>query len=134
MWGWQAALLAVALFGAVALASSNGVPGDRPHAARDATRPARVRQCQVVGPDVPRLGRAAGCSYGGLFSCWRARRSSSSGCWASAAPPTAASAANSVAYIGGTFLCRRLLAPHGLRRAVRRGGWFSLAGGAGWSG
>ena len=36
----------------------------------------------------------------------------------------------SVAYIGGTFLCRRLLLRHGLRGAVRRGAWFSLAGGA----
>ena len=35
----------------------------------------------------------------------------------------------SVAYIGGTVLCRRLLVRHGLRGAVRRGAWFTLAGG-----
>ena len=39
-------------------------------------------------------------------------------------------ASMSVAYIGGTFLCRRLLLRYGLRGAVRRGAWFSLAGGA----
>ena len=37
----------------------------------------------------------------------------------------------SVAYIVGTFLCRRLLRRHGLRGAVARGACFSLAGGAG---
>jgi DHA1 family bicyclomycin/chloramphenicol resistance-like MFS transporter len=36
----------------------------------------------------------------------------------------------SIAYIAGTFLCRRLLLRHGLRGAVRRGAWFSLVGGA----
>ena len=36
----------------------------------------------------------------------------------------------SLAYILGTFLCRRLLARHGLRGAVRRGAWFTLVGGA----
>jgi len=35
----------------------------------------------------------------------------------------------SVAYIGGTMLCRRLLVRYGLRGAVRRGAWFTLAGG-----
>jgi DHA1 family bicyclomycin/chloramphenicol resistance-like MFS transporter len=36
----------------------------------------------------------------------------------------------SLAYICGTFWCRRLLLRHGLRGAVRRGAAFSLAGGA----
>lgn len=40
-------------------------------------------------------------------------------------------AANSVAYIAGTFLCRRWLARHGLRGAVARGAGFSLVGGLG---
>ena len=35
----------------------------------------------------------------------------------------------SVAYIGGTMLCRRLLVRYGLRGAVRRGAWFTLCGG-----
>ena len=36
---------------------------------------------------------------------------------------------NSAAYVAGTWLCRRLLATRGLRRAVKLGGAFSLAGG-----
>ncbi|MFT3956230.1 MAG: multidrug effflux MFS transporter [Piscinibacter sp.] len=36
---------------------------------------------------------------------------------------------NSFAYIVGTFWCRRLLAQHGLRGAVRRGALFTLAAG-----
>jgi MFS transporter, DHA1 family, multidrug resistance protein len=38
-------------------------------------------------------------------------------------------ASNSVAYIAGTWLCRRLLAKRGLRRTARVGGAFSLVGG-----
>lgn len=40
-------------------------------------------------------------------------------------------AINSIAYIAGTFLCRRWLGQVGLRRTVWRGGWLSLAGGLG---
>jgi DHA1 family bicyclomycin/chloramphenicol resistance-like MFS transporter len=36
---------------------------------------------------------------------------------------------SSVAYLAGTFACRRWLLAHGARTAVRRGGWFTLAGG-----
>ncbi len=39
-------------------------------------------------------------------------------------------ASMSLAYILGTFLCRRLLVRYGLRGAVRRGAWFTLIGGA----
>lgn len=42
-----------------------------------------------------------------------------------------AMACASLAYIGGTFLCRRLLARHGLQGAVRRGAFITLAGGWG---
>ena len=38
-------------------------------------------------------------------------------------------ASNSLAYVGGTWLCRRLLIARGLRRTVKLGGWFSLIGG-----
>jgi MFS transporter, DHA1 family, multidrug resistance protein len=36
---------------------------------------------------------------------------------------------NSIAYLAGTFWCRRLLARHGMRGAVRHAVWFTLAGG-----
>ena len=35
----------------------------------------------------------------------------------------------SAAYIGGTFVCRHWIRHHGLAGAVRRGAWFTLAGG-----
>jgi MFS transporter, DHA1 family, multidrug resistance protein len=40
-------------------------------------------------------------------------------------------ASNSVAYIAGTWLCRRLLGTRGLRRTIKLGGALSLAGGLG---
>jgi MFS transporter, DHA1 family, multidrug resistance protein len=43
----------------------------------------------------------------------------------------AALASGSLSYLVGTFVCRRWLAQHGLAGTVRRGGWFSLAGGLG---
>ena len=42
-----------------------------------------------------------------------------------------AMASASVAYVLGTFYCRRLLPRIGLAGAVWRGGWFTLAGGSG---
>lgn len=38
-------------------------------------------------------------------------------------------AANALAYIAGTFVCRRLLLRHGVRGAVKRGGILTLTGG-----
>jgi len=40
-------------------------------------------------------------------------------------------ATSSVAYLAGTFACRRWLASHGVRVAVRRAGWCTLIGGLG---
>jgi DHA1 family bicyclomycin/chloramphenicol resistance-like MFS transporter len=40
-------------------------------------------------------------------------------------------AANSLAYVSGTFLCRRLMLRFGVRGAVKRGAALSLAGGLG---
>ena len=36
---------------------------------------------------------------------------------------------NSLAYIAGTFVCRRWLSRHGVRRSVSRAAWLTLAGG-----
>lgn len=41
-----------------------------------------------------------------------------------------AMASGSAAYLGGTFVCRRWVARHGMGGAVARAGWFTLAGGA----
>jgi DHA1 family bicyclomycin/chloramphenicol resistance-like MFS transporter len=45
-----------------------------------------------------------------------------------------AMASASLSYLAGTFYCRRLLVRHGLAGAVRRGAWFTLAGGLGLAG
>jgi DHA1 family bicyclomycin/chloramphenicol resistance-like MFS transporter len=42
----------------------------------------------------------------------------------------AAMASGSLAYMAGTFVCRRWVARHGVVGAVGRGAWFTLAGGA----
>ncbi len=42
-----------------------------------------------------------------------------------------AMATGSLSYLAGTFVCRRWLQHAGLRGAVRRGAWFTLAGGLG---
>lgn len=134
--GWNATLLALALFGAlaaatVALAFVETVPAKR----RDATRPAQVARnwAEVVGDPTFRAWTALlACTFGGLY-CMLA---GSSYVFivvlgVGRAEFGAILGSFSLAYIGGTVLCRRLLRRHGLRGAVRIGAWFSLAGGVG---
>ncbi len=134
--GWHAALLALAVFGAVALAAvvwrfEETVPARNV----DAIRPAAVLANWagvVADPTFRAWAALSACTYGGLF-CMLAGSSfvfiDVLGVGRSAYGAILASM--SVAYIGGTVLCRRLLVRHGLRGAVRRGAWFSLAGGTG---
>ncbi len=134
--GWRAALLALAVFGAATLA----IVGLRfvetaPAGNVDATRPSHVlRNWRIVVGDPTFRAWAAlsAFSFGGVF-CMLAGSSfvfiRVLGIGRAEFGTILASI--SVAYIGGTFLCRRLLHRHGLRAAVARGAWFSLAGGAG---
>jgi len=134
--GWHAALLMPALFGGAALAFvawrlRETIP------ARDigATRPATIVRnwLEVVSdPTFRAWALLSGCTYGGLFCMLAASsfvfiRMLGVGRFAFGA----ILASMSMAYIGGTVLCRRLLERHGLRGAVKRGAWFSLAGGTG---
>jgi DHA1 family bicyclomycin/chloramphenicol resistance-like MFS transporter len=132
--GWHAALLAPALFGAVALAAvAWQLQETAPRGQRDATRPAQVLRNwkSVVGDPTFRAWAAlSACSYGGLY-CMLA---GSAFVFINVLGVGRASfgailGSMSLAYIFGTMLCRRLLARHGLRGAVRRGAWFSLLGG-----
>jgi DHA1 family bicyclomycin/chloramphenicol resistance-like MFS transporter len=137
--GWHAALLTLAVFGAVTLAGiawrfAETVPALN----RDAIRPAAVvaNWAEVAASPTFRAWAAlGGCTYGGLF-CMLAGSSfvfiDVLGVSRSAFGAILASM--SVAYIGGTVLCRRLLARHGLRGAVRRAAWFSLIGGVSMAG
>jgi DHA1 family bicyclomycin/chloramphenicol resistance-like MFS transporter len=100
----------------------------------DATRPARVLRnwAEVVGHPTFRAWALLGaCTFGGLF-CLLA---SSSFVFIRMLGVGRVEyglilGSVSLAYIGGTFWCRRLLLRHGLRGAVKRGAAFSLAGGA----
>ena len=134
--GWHAALLALAVFGACALAVV-GVFFTETVTAKnaDATRPAHVlRNWRIVVADPTFRAWAAlsACTYGGLYCMLAGSSFVFIGVLGvGRAEYGAILASISVAYIGGTFLCRRLLRRHGLRGAVARGACFSLAGGAG---
>ena len=70
------------------------------------------------------------CTYGGLFTVLAA----SSFVYIDVLGLTPAGygmamAAGSLTYLVATLFCRRWIARHGMAAAVRRGGWFTLAGG-----
>lgn len=133
---WRIALACVAALGAAALGfialrfdETLTVPN------RDATRlaPLLANWRQIVAdPTFRAFALLLSMSYGGLFILLAASSFiyidvlgvSRLGCGAILA-------SNSLFYIAGTLLCRRLLARHGLRRTVAVGGALSLAGGLG---
>ena len=133
---WHAALLALAVYGALAL----GLIAWRfeetaPSLDRQATRlrPLLHNWRSVLGHPTFRAWAALSmCSYGGIFLVLAA----SSFVYIEVLGLSRIGyglmlAANSFAYIMGTVWCRRLLLRHGLRGAVQRGAWFSLASGIG---
>ena len=132
--GWPATLLATAVFGAgtlafVAMRFEETVPRRNPQATR--LRPLLHNWGVVLGDSTFRAWVALlCCTYGGLFFLL----AGSSFVFidmlgTSRLAYGAILATSSIAYIVGTWLCRRLLLRHGLRGAVKRGAWFSLAGG-----
>jgi DHA1 family bicyclomycin/chloramphenicol resistance-like MFS transporter len=136
---WQAALLVLAMFGAVALGLvalryDETVPQRNPQATRFA--PLMTNWAAVLANPTFRAWVALlCCTFGGLFFLL----AGSSFVFIDVLGSTrvaygAILASSSLAYIVGTWLCRRLLLRHGLRGAVRRGAWFSLAGGLGMAG
>ncbi|HUG23187.1 multidrug effflux MFS transporter [Piscinibacter sp.] len=131
---WRIALLVLALFGAATLAFiawrfEETVPRRNPRATR-------------LGPLLRSWGELArhpgfrawtalmSFSYGGLFVILAA----SSFVYIDVLGSSRIGygvimASNSLAYIAGTLLCRRLLTRHGLRGAVKRAGVLTLSGG-----
>lgn len=131
---WHAALLAVALFGAATLAYvawryDETVQVRNPRATQ--LRPLLRNWAAVVGnPTFRAWALLSGFTYGGLFFLL----AGSSFVYIEVLGTTRLGyglvmLTHSAAYLGGTFWCRRLLARHGLRGAVRRGAAFTLAGG-----
>ena len=133
---WQAALLVLALFGAAALALvalryEETVPQRNPQATR--LGPLLKNWAAVLtNPTFRAWVALLCCTFGGLFFLL----AGSSFVFIDVLGSSRVAygiilATSSLAYIVGTWWCRRLLLRHGLRGAVRRGAWFSLAGGLG---
>lgn len=131
---WHAALLAVALFGAGTLAYiawryEETVPAHNPQATR--IGPLLANWAAVLrNPTFRAWTLLSGFAYGGLFFLL----AGSSFVFIDVLGSSRVGygfimLTNSAAYVSGTFLCRRLLARHGLRGAVRIGAYFTLAGG-----
>ena len=136
---WHAALLMTALFGAgtfvfIALRFTETVPVRN----RRATQPSQLLRNWgdvLAHPTFRAWTALLCCSWGGLFFVL----AGSSFVFINLLGTSRVEyglilATSSMAYIAGTLLCRRLLLRHGLRGAVRRGAWFSLAGGVGMAG
>lgn len=137
--GWHVALLAPALFGAAALALvASRLDETVPAKNRVATQPRQLVQnwaAVVANPTFRAWAALSACTYGGLYCMLAGSSFVFIGVFGISRPAYGAILGSmSIAYIGGTVLCRRLLARHGLRGAVRRGAWFSLVGGAGMAG
>ncbi len=133
---WRAALLVPALFGAATLAFivcrfEETLPQCNPQATQ--LRPLLRHWADVLSNPTFRAWVALlSFTYGGLFVFLAA----SSFVYIEVLGMSrlvygAVLASNSLAYIGGTWLCRRLLGSRGLRRTVKVGGVLSLAGGVG---
>jgi len=131
---WHAALLVLALFGAATLAFiawrfEETVPQRNPAATRLA--PLAANWASVARHAGFRAwATLLSLTYGGLFLFL----ASSSFVFIdvlgiSRVAYGAVMASNSIAYIAGTLICRRLLASRGLRRTVAVGAVFTLAGG-----
>ena len=128
------ALLALALFGAGALAFvawrfEETIPRRDPGATR-LRRLLHNWRAVVANPTFRAWALLSACTYGGLFFML----AGSSFVFINVLGTSrvmygAILGSISLAYIGGTVLCRRLLTRYGLRGAVKRGAWFTLAGG-----
>ena len=131
---WHLTLLALALFGAAALAFvawrfEETIPRRDPGATR-AGRLLHNWSHVVANPTFRAWALLSACTYSGLFFLL----AGSSFVFINVLGTSRVSygailGSISLAYIGGTMLCRRLLTRYGLRGAVKRGAWFTLAGG-----
>ena len=133
---WHLTLLALALFGAAALAFvAWRFEETIPRRERDATRARRLMHNWshvVANPTFRAWSLLSACTYGGLFFLLAGSSFVFINVLGTSRVAYGAILGSvSLAYIGGTMLCRRLLPRYGLRGAVKRGAWFTLAGGVG---
>ena len=132
--GWRAALLALAVFGALALAVVAWKFEETvAHKNPNALRPAQLLKTWLGiarHPTFLAFSALSAASYGGLFTFL----ASSSFVFIqvlglSKTQYGLVMFVNSVLYIGGTFLCRHWLPALGIKRTVALAGGLSLAGG-----
>lgn len=134
--GWRAALSVLAVFGALTLAFvvwrlPETVAQRNPHALR--LRPLFAAWRGIAAnPTFRAYALLSFATYAGLYTFL----AGSSFVFIEALGLSRAAyglcvATSSVAYLAGTFACRRWLAHHGVRVAVRRAGWCTLVGGVG---
>ncbi len=131
---WRYALLAVGVFGAltlavVALRFEETVPQKNPQALQFSTLVLTWRR--ILGNRTfLAFSALTACSYSGLFTFLAASSFVFIGVLAlSKTQYGLVMFVNSLAYIGGTFLCRHWLPRFGVRRAVAMAGVLSLTGG-----
>ncbi len=133
---WHATLLATALFGAATLAFTawrfEETLAQRDPRATQLRPLLRNWQAVLRHPSFRAWTALLCCTYGGIFTIL----ASSSFVFIDVLGLSRLAyggvlAANSLAYIAGTVLCRRLLLRHGLRGAVKHAALLSLAGGLG---
>ncbi len=135
LWGWHAALLALAAFAACTLALiawrfEETLAQKNPQALQTATLLA-TWSAILRNPQFVAFSALSLCSYGGLFTYLAA----SSFVYIRVLGFTAtdyglAMLLNSFIYLLGTFACRRLVVRYGVRRSVAIAGLFSLLGGS----
>ena len=131
---WRFALLAVAVFGAVSLAVvvlrfEESVQHKNPDALQAASLLATWRRI-LSHPTFWAFSALSGASYGGLFTFLAASSFVFTGVLGlSKTQYGLVMFVNSLAYIGGTFMCRRWVSHFGVRRAVAFAGALSAAGG-----
>jgi DHA1 family bicyclomycin/chloramphenicol resistance-like MFS transporter len=131
---WRYALLALAVFGAaslavVALQFEETVPQKNPHALR---LPTLLSTWKIILRNHTFLAFSAlsAASYGGLFTFLAASSFVFIGVLGlSKTQYGLVMFVNSVAYIGGTFVCRYWIARFGVRRSVALAGGLSISGG-----
>ncbi|HSO45700.1 MAG TPA: MFS transporter, partial [Rhodoferax sp.] len=131
---WRFALLALAVFGAVCL----GLIAWRFEETLQRKNPAALQAATLLAtwnsilrhPTFLAFSALSAASYGGLFTFLAASSFVFMNVLGlSKTHYGALMALNSLAYIGGTFLCRRWLPRFGVRRSLKWAGVLSLAGG-----
>lgn len=136
---WHAPLLVVAVFGAASLAIvawryEETVPARNARATQFAALAGNWRAV-LSNPTFRAWTLLSGFAYGALFFLLAGTSFVYIGLLGTSKVGYGAIMfTQSFAYFAGTFWCRRLLQRHGLRGAVRRGAWLTLAGGVSMAG